>query len=144
MFASEDFCADTGVTRTDDLSTLLYARSAVVMHAIANRIQAIDLVCIDFRDLQKLETECRNGKRMGFTGKQAIHPNQIETIQKMFMPTADEIEKARRIVDGYNDAVARGKGAFEIDGKMIDAPVLKAAQKTLIQAGLSQYSASIQ
>lgn len=139
VFASEDYCADTGVQRTRDLASLAYARSCVVNYAVAHHLQAIDIVCVDFKDEQQLQFECLNGKQFGFTGKQAIHPSQIETIQQVFVPSPEEVDKAQRIVSGYNDAVnQRGLGAFEIDGKMIDAPVLKAALRTLSAAGINQ------
>jgi citrate lyase subunit beta-like protein len=66
---------------------LLYARSAVVNAAKAHELQAIDLVCIDYRSEERLHQECLNGKRMGFTGKQAIHPGQLQIINDTFVPS---------------------------------------------------------
>lgn len=72
--------------RTPSRKELLYARSAVVTAACAFGLQSIDLVCMDYKSQEILVEECREGREMGFTGKQAIHPNQIETIQKQFAP----------------------------------------------------------
>jgi citrate lyase subunit beta-like protein len=69
IFASEDFCADTGISRNESLLELLYARSAVVTAAKAMGLQAIDLVCIDYKNTERLLLEVKNGKQMGFTGK---------------------------------------------------------------------------
>ena len=70
---------------------------------------------------------------MGFTGKQAIHPNQIDPIIAAFSPSAEQIEYARRIVDGFEAHSLQGKGAFSLDNKMIDMPVVKWAQNILLQ-----------
>ena len=69
IFASEDYCADLGLIRTKSMHEMLYARSHLVTYAKLNRIQAIDLVCIDHKDMNALREECVNGRNMGFTGK---------------------------------------------------------------------------
>jgi citrate lyase subunit beta-like protein len=72
VFASEDYCADTGAIRTPSLVELLYARSAVVTTAKAYGLQAIDLVCMDFKNADILAVECLSGRQLGFTGKVVI------------------------------------------------------------------------
>ncbi|KAJ3353695.1 hypothetical protein GGF32_002897 [Allomyces javanicus] len=134
IFASEDLCADMGMVRTSHRRELLYARSAVVAAAVAYGLQAIDLVCIDYKDHAALAEESREGREMGFTGKQAIHPGQIELIHEHFSPSGKEIDFATRIVDGYRAHAAQGVGAFTLDGKMIDMPVVKWAEKLLAKA----------
>jgi len=134
VFASEDYCADVGMIRTAHRRELLYARSAVVTAAAAHGLQAIDLVCIDYKSEAALRAECQEGREMGFTGKQAIHPNQIAVIQELFAPRPAEIDYAQRIVAGYTDAVRRGLGALTVDGKMVDRPVVKWAEKVLARA----------
>ncbi|EGG20677.1 citrate lyase subunit beta-like protein [Cavenderia fasciculata] len=128
VFASEDYCADTGITRTPEASELSYARSAVVNHAIAFGLQAIDMVCINFKDLDVLRKEAKEGVQMGFHGKQAIHPGQIEVICDAFRPTLKQVQFASRIIDQNEINQSMGKGAFEVDGKMIDLPMVKWAQ----------------
>ncbi|RUS31775.1 hypothetical protein BC938DRAFT_477106 [Jimgerdemannia flammicorona] len=156
IFAAEDYCADLGLIRTPSRTEMLYARQAVVTAASAFGLQAIDLVCLDFQNQAILEEECREGREFGFMGKQAIHPNQVEIIQKTFLPdpaaVCDEvtvtmlgfsfignhmnsdIERAAKIIEGYELHSQKGVGAFNLDGKMIDLPVVKWASKVLARA----------
>lgn len=69
-----------------------FARNTVLLHCAVNGLQAIDLVNIDFNNQERLEKECAIGSNMGYTGKQIIHPKQIEPVQKAFSPSADKIE----------------------------------------------------
>ncbi|KXS18045.1 beta subunit of citrate lyase [Gonapodya prolifera JEL478] len=133
VFASEDYCADTGIRRTPSRRELQYARQCVSAHASAAGVQAIDLVCMDYKSEKVLEEECTEGREWGFTGKQAIHPLQVPLIHQHFSPTPAEIERAGRIVAGFAEHVAKGVGAFTLDGKMIDMPVVKWAEKVLAQ-----------
>ncbi|KAK5581255.1 hypothetical protein RB653_001286 [Dictyostelium firmibasis] len=131
IFASEDYCADTGITRTPKATELLYARSAVVNHAIANGLQAIDMVCINYKDPEALKKETHEGVQLGFHGKQAIHPNQIDIINESFRPSLEKFKFATKIVEQNEIHQSKGKGAFEIDGKMIDMPMVKWARNIL-------------
>jgi len=131
VFASEDYCADTGMIRTRSREELTYARQAVVAHAHAYNLQAIDLVCQDYKNDNILREECQEGREFGFTGKQAIHPRQIDIIQEMFTPSKKDIEYARRILDGFRNHTSKGIGAFVLDGKMIDQPVVRWAEKLM-------------
>ncbi|EGC36142.1 hypothetical protein DICPUDRAFT_32306 [Dictyostelium purpureum] len=131
IFASEDYCADTGITRTPSATELLYARSSVVNHAVAHGLQAIDMVCINYKDQEALKKETLEGVHLGFHGKQAIHPNQIEIINDCFRPSLEKFRFASKIVEENEIHQSQGKGAFEIDGKMIDMPMVKWAKKVL-------------
>ena len=119
------------MTRTPSKKELLYTRQRLVCYAKGFGLDAIDLVCIDFKDEKILFDEALEGSQMGFTGKQAIHPNQIQIIKKAFSPPEEKIEFARKIVNGFEEHSNKGKGAFEVDGKMIDMPMLKWAQGIL-------------
>jgi len=138
VFAAEDFARDVSITRTPSLSEFLYARSAVVTHARAfNLASTTDLVCTSFRGEEgrrTLEEECLQGKGMGFNGKQCIHPSQVEVAQKAFGPGEKELEWAVRIVIGDKKADAAGRGAWTMDGKMIDAPVTGKARAIVERA----------
>ncbi|ATY58734.1 citrate lyase beta [Cordyceps militaris] len=138
VFAAEDFALDLSITRTPSLSEFLYARSAIVTAARAFGLpSAIDLVCTSFRGEQGMRTlqdECAGGKAMGFNGKQCIHPSQVETVQRLFAPTPDEVEWAVRIVIADDKAAAAGRGAWTMDGKMIDAPVSGKARSIVSKA----------
>ncbi|KAG9032825.1 hypothetical protein FRB95_000991 [Tulasnella sp. JGI-2019a] len=140
LFAAEDYCADTSIQRTRSRLELLYARSHVVNAAKAYGIQAIDMVCVDYKDPEYLAEECEDGRRLGFDGKQAIHPTQVETIQKTFAPSDKDISRAIAIISQMEVArAARGSGAFGLetqDGRteMIDEPMVKQAQKVIERA----------
>lgn len=134
IFGGEDFAASIGATRTKDAIELLYARQAVVVACAANDLQAIDIVTIDYRDLEVLRIESQFGAGLGFSGKQIIHPNQVSAVQEAFTPSEDAIAYARRIVETFEASQKEGKGAYSLDGKMIDMPLLKNAQKVLARA----------
>ncbi len=134
IFGGEDFAASVGATRTRDATELLYARQAALTAAAAFGLQAIDIVTIDFKDLDSLRAESEFGARLGFTGKQIIHPAQVEPVQSAFTPDAEAIAHARRIVEMFEASQSRGAGAYAMDGKMIDMPLVKNAQKVLDRA----------
>src|SRR5512138_621360 len=134
IFGAEDFAASVGATRTKEATEVLYARSAVVTACAANDLQAIDMVFIDFRDLEGLRLEAEQGARLGFSGKQVIHPNQVGAVQEAFTPSDEAIEYAQRVVSAFEASQREGKGAFALDGKMIDMPLLKNAQHVLDRA----------
>jgi len=134
IFGGEDFAASVGATRTKDALELLYAREAVVTACAAYDLQAIDIVTIDFKDLDALRVESEAGARLGFTGKQIIHPAQVGPVQAAFTPSDEAIAYARRVVETFEANQKEGKGAYALDGKMIDMPLLKNAQKVLDRA----------
>lgn len=134
IFGAEDFAASVGATRTPEATEVLYARSAVLVACAAHSLQAIDMVYIDFHDLEGLRREAEAGARLGFSGKQTIHPNQIAPVQEAFTPDETTIAHALRIVETFEASLAQGKGAYALDGKMIDMPLLKAAQNVLARA----------
>ena len=134
IFGGEDFAASVGAMRTRDAVELLYARQAVVTAAAAFGLQAIDIVAIDFKDIEALRKESEFGAQLGFTGKQIIHPAQVELAQAAFTPNDEAIAHAKRIVETFEASQKEGKGAYALDGKMIDMPLLKNAQKVLDRA----------
>jgi citrate lyase beta subunit len=134
IFGGEDFAASTGATRSPGAIELLYARQAVVTVCAAYEIQAIDIVYIDFRDTEGLRREAKQGADWGFAGKQIIHPAQVEPVQEAFTPGDEAIAYARRVVETFEASQREGKGAYALDGKMIDMPLLKAAQNVLERA----------
>ena len=134
IFGAEDYAASIGATRTKEGTEVLYARSAVVTTCAANDLQAIDMVYIDFHDLEGLRAEAEQGAGLGFSGKQIIHPNQVVPVQEAFTPSDEATEYARRVVESFEASQKEGKGAYALDGKMIDMPLLKNAQKVLDRA----------
>lgn len=134
IFGGEDFAASVGAIRSRDATELLYARQAVVVACAAFSLQAIDIVTIDFKDIESLRAEAEFGARLGFSGKQIIHPAQVEPVQTAFTPNDEAIAYAKRIVESFEASQKEGQGAFALDGKMIDMPLVKNAQKVLERA----------
>ncbi|KAM0745971.1 beta subunit of citrate lyase [Meredithblackwellia eburnea MCA 4105] len=128
------YCADLGIQRSASRRELLYPRSAIQTHARAFGLQALDLVCVNYKEPDVLRDECQDGHTLGYDGKQAIHPSQVEIIQAAYSPSEKAIHRAARIIKAYEISEKEGKGAFGLDGAMIDAPVLKQAQRTLAKA----------
>lgn len=134
IFGSEDYANDVGAKRTEQGDEIFYARSAVVAHAAAFGLQAIDMLWTNFKDRPGLERVAEEGARLGYSGMQIIHPDQIEPVQRAFTPSADEVAAAQRIIDAYQVALREGRGAFALDGKMVDMPIIKAAERVLASA----------
>lgn len=134
IFGGEDFAASVGATRTPEATELLYARLAVVTACAAFELQAIDIVTIDFRNPEIVRAEAEFGAKLGFSGKQVIHPAQVEPVQTAFTPSDEAIAYARRVAETFEARQGEGRGAYELDGKMIDLPLFKNAQKVLERA----------
>ncbi|KAL5320795.1 hypothetical protein ACEPPN_011605 [Leptodophora sp. 'Broadleaf-Isolate-01'] len=138
IFAAEDFALDLSLTRSPSLTEFLYARSAIVTAARAyNLPSTIDLVCTSFRGEEgkrRLQEECEQGRGLGFNGKQCIHPSQVEGVQRAFAPGEKEVEWAVRVVVADGKADGEGRGAWTMDGKMIDVPVVGKARSVVERA----------
>jgi citrate lyase subunit beta/citryl-CoA lyase len=133
-WGAEDLSAALGATgnkEPDGSWTFPYelARAQCLFAASAAEVAAIDTLYADFRDSDGLERDCRRSRRDGFTGRLAIHPDQVAAINRGFAPSQAEVEHARRIVAVFD--ANPGAGALGVDGKMVDIPHLKAARKTL-------------
>lgn len=137
-WGAEDLAAAIGATGNkgaDGDWSFVYqvARAQCLLAAAAAEVMPIDTLYADFRDAEGLERSCRASRRDGFTGRIAIHPDQVEIINRCFSPSEAELAEARRIVDAF--AAQPDTGTLGIDGKMYDIPHLKAAQRTLAAAG---------
>lgn len=133
-FGAEDLAGDMGAVRTPEGWEGFYARSAVVLHAKAFGLQALDTPFVRLDDDAGLEKETRFAAQLGYTGKLAIHPKQIAPIHAVFTPTLEEIEAAKRLIHAHDTHQAAGTGVFELDGRMIDMPMIRAAQAVLARA----------
>ncbi|OIB57240.1 HpcH/HpaI aldolase/citrate lyase family protein [Natrialba sp. SSL1] len=129
LFGAEDLSADLGATRTDEGTEVLYARERVVVAAAAHDCQAIDTVFTDFGDEDGLIEETEFAIQLGYDGKLAIHPAQVAPINEAFTPTAEELEWATAVLEAKREADAEGRGVFEVDGEMIDAPLIAQAER---------------
>lgn len=127
----EDYTADLGVRRTEGGEESLYARTRLVNACKAAGIQAIDSVYSDVANMEGLRQNIIRSKALGFEGMGCIHPRQVQVIHEGFAPLEEEIKKAERIVEAFDEAESKGLGVIALGTKMIDPPVVKRALKTL-------------
>ncbi|MGB9225681.1 HpcH/HpaI aldolase/citrate lyase family protein [Mycobacterium sp.] len=113
-----------------------YARNKVIVAARIAGIDAIDAPYPDYRDLSGYERDARRASLLGYTGKWAIHPDQVPVANQVYAPTADEIARAERNVAAYREAEAKGRGAVGVNGVLVDAAHVKMAEQTLARAAL--------
>jgi len=134
-FGAEDFTHDMGIERTSDGVEVDYARNALAVAARAGNVPALDTPYFAFKDDDGLRRSALEAKRIGFKGKFAIHPAQIDTINASFLPGPSEIEHARRVVAAFEEAEREGRGATSLDGQVVDVPVVKRARAVLEVVG---------
>jgi citrate lyase subunit beta/citryl-CoA lyase len=127
----EDYTADLGTQRTKEGHETFFARSQLVNAARAAGIQPIDSVFSDVSDMDALRDVILESKSLGFDGMGCIHPRQINVIHQYYAPNDAEIEKAKKIVNAFEDATEKGLGVVSLGSKMIDPPVVKRAQRTI-------------
>ena len=133
-WGAEDLSSDIGAFANRDAAghfeeTFRFARSVCLLSAAAAGLPAIDTVYVDIRNQAGLEEECRDARRAGFIAKMAIHPSQVEAINRLFSPSAEELDWARRVVEAF--ATSAGTGVTTLDGKMLDVPHLRLARRLL-------------
>ena len=133
-FGAEDYTDDMGVQRTDTGEEIYFARATVAVAARAARVGSLDTPFVGFRDPEGFRKDIEISRRLGYTGRFAIHPSQIEIINQMFGPSPEEVAYARQVVEAWDQAEAEGRGSLSLDGRMIDVPVVKRAQNLLALA----------
>jgi citrate lyase subunit beta/citryl-CoA lyase len=132
LLGAEDLCNDLEINRTNQGEEILFARSRVIYACVSNNIISIDTPNTSVNDDEALKTDCLNAKNLGMKAKSAIHPNQLDIINEIFSPSRNEIEWAQKIVEAVE--VNKGKGAFSLDGKMVDKPIILKAKKIIEKA----------
>ena len=135
-FGAEDYTAALGAKRTKEGTEIFSARSIVVNSAAAAGIQSIDTPFTDVNDREGLLEDTELAKQLGFKGKLAINPRQIDDIHKVFNPTDKDIDWAQRVIKSIRKAEAEGSGVASLDGKMVDAPIVARAERILYLARL--------
>jgi len=133
-FGAEDLAADLGATRTDEGTEVLYAREHVVLAARAAGVDAIDTVYTDLDDHEGLRSETQFAATLGYDGKMVVHPDQVSVVHDALVPDPDEVAWARRILTARDEAAGDDRGVFEVDGEMIDAPLIARAERVLNRA----------
>ena len=134
LLGAEDLTSDMEVIRTKKGAEIEYPRAKVAMACKAYKIDAIDTPFTDVNDNTMLKEDALHAMQLGMNCKAAIHPNQLDTINEVFMPSSTQILWASRVMKANEDANAKGLGVFSLDGKMVDKPVLDRARKILAKA----------
>ena len=135
LLGAEDLTASLAVERTVDGEELLFARGHIAMAAAAVHADAIDAVFTNLNDAESLRRDCERARGLGFRGKMAIHPKQIEVINEIFTPSVADVDHARRVIAAYDAARAAGEGVTTLDGRMVELPVVERARRILALAG---------
>jgi citrate lyase beta subunit len=134
VLGAVDLGLELGLEPRADGQEVLYARSRLVLESAAAGLRSpFDLVHVDTRDDEGLEAEARLARSLGFRGKACIHPAQVAIVNRVFSPTGEERERARRVVEAYERGLADGRGAVALDGEMIDLPVVERARRILAE-----------
>ncbi|MCA9502513.1 MAG: CoA ester lyase [Spirochaetaceae bacterium] len=133
-FGAEDFIADMGGVRTVAGQEVLYARSRVALAGRLAGIPTLDQVVVDFRNEAAFRREVGEARAMGYRGKLCIHPGQVALANAGFVPSAEEVEHARRLLAAYAKAQAEGIAAIDFEGQMVDEPLASRARQTLAAA----------
>jgi citrate lyase subunit beta/citryl-CoA lyase len=133
-FGAEDFAADMGGVRTRAGDEVAYARSLVALSARLAGTTVIDQIVADFRDDERFREEARAARALGYHGKLCIHPRQVEIANEAFVPSAEEVEHAERLLAAYDQASASGIAAIDFEGQMVDEPLAAQARRILALA----------
>jgi len=133
---SHDLSAELRLAQRPDQLELLVARAQLVLASAAAGIRApVDTVFLDVRDQPGLEEECRLAWTLGLRGKLCIHPDQLPAVHRVFAPSEEELDWARRVLEAHEQGLQEGRGAVALDGRMIDMPIVKQARRLLAEGG---------
>ena len=130
-FGAEDYTNDLGVQRTDLGEEVYIPRAAVAVAARAAKVASLDSPFVAFRDPEGLKKDAARARQLGYTGKFAIHPSQLDIINETFSPLPADVEYAHQVVEAWNQAESAGRGSLDLNGRMVDVPVFKRAQNLL-------------
>lgn len=133
-FGAEDYTADLGGVRRADNLEVLWPRSRVAAHAAHAGVLSADQVVTDLRDEDAFRLDAQLGRSLGFRGKLCIHPTQVAWANESFSPSEAEVERARRLIDAFDQASAAGHGAIAFEGQMVDEPLARRARAIIAGA----------
>jgi citrate lyase subunit beta/citryl-CoA lyase len=133
IFGAEDYGREIGLptVREGEARDLIYARSAIVVAAASAHVQAVDGVWVDLNDSAGLLDFAKQARQLGFSGMSCIHPSQVDAINTVFSPTADEIEYCQKVLQAFEEANARGDGSIAFGGQLIDRPIVERARRAI-------------
>ena len=130
-FGAEDFTNDMGIHRTENENEIFFARNQLSVASKAANVIALDTPFFAFKDPEALKENSLFAKSIGFKGKFAIHPDQIDIINDCFSPSIQEIDHAKKVIETFEEAKKQGRGSTSLDGLVIDVPVVKRAESLL-------------
>lgn len=131
-FGAGDFSLDTNMTWTLGHEGILWARVQLVVVSRAAGVEPpLDTVYADLADREGLAMEAEQAKRLGYQGKTCIHPSQVDVVNAIFTPSADEVDRARRLVAAFDEAEKRGTASIQLQGQFVDYPVAARARRTI-------------
>ena len=133
-FGAEDFIADMAGVRTGTNDEVAYARQSVAVAARLAGVPILDQVVTDFRDDDRFERETAEARAIGYAGKLCIHPGQVAIANRGFTPSAEEVERAQRLLTAYDTAAAGGVAAIDFEGQMVDEPLAAQARRVIALA----------
>jgi len=133
IFGAEDFGREIGLptVREGEARDLIYARSAIVIAAAAAHVQPVDGVWVDLNDSAGLLGFAKQSRQLGFSGMSCIHPSQVDAINTVFSPTAEEIDYCQKVLQAFEEANARGDGSIAFGGQLIDRPIIERARRAI-------------
>ena len=134
FLGAEDLTADLQCKRTKESREIEYARTRLIVAARAAGVDVYDTPFTDVNDDEGIIADATLAKALGFTGKASISPRHVEVINTVFSPTVKEIDYAYEVIDAIELAKSQGKGAIALHGKMIDAPIVARAERTIEMA----------
>ena len=134
FLGAEDLTADLQCKRTKESREIEYARTRLVVAARAAGVEVYDTPFTDVNDDEGIWVDAKTAKALGFNGKASISPRHVEVINSVFSPTQADVDYAYEVMDAIELAKKQGKGAIALHGKMIDAPIVARAQRTIAMA----------
>jgi citrate lyase subunit beta/citryl-CoA lyase len=131
-FGAADYANELGITTSAEERELDHARAKLVLAAASAGVEPpLDSPYFDIKDAEGYRLSTERSRRMGFQGRLCIHPDQVAGANAGFAPSADEVARARRIVEAFRAAEAKGEAAVQVDGRMVDYPVVRQAERLL-------------
>ena len=133
-FGAEDYIADLGGVRTPAGDEVLYARSRVALAGRLAGAPVLDQIVADFRDADRFRADAARGRALGYRGKLCIHPHQVALANAAFTPSPNEVDRARRLIEAYEQAESRGEATIDFEGQMVDEPLARQARSVVAAA----------
>ncbi len=134
LLGAEDLSLDMGIIRTKQGDEISYVRSKLALACKAYDIDAIDTPFTDVNDDEGLEEDTKRARLLGLNAKSCIHPRQASVVNSVFSPSSFDIEYAKKVLLGYEEAQKVGLGVFSLEGKMIDKPIVERAMRVIAKA----------